>query len=77
MLLNDRIEFKGSLLQFKHKTSFMLNDYILDPPIKLFKEHFMQLDPRASHKYHSENNYRLKTAVRKDEELWNLSTWVD
>lgn len=32
MLCNNRIEFNGSLLQFQHKISFVLNNYIFDPP---------------------------------------------
>ena len=32
MLCNNRIEFNGSLLQFKHKVSSVLNYYIFDPP---------------------------------------------
>lgn len=32
MLHDNRIEFNGSLLQFKNKTSFVLRNYTFDPP---------------------------------------------
>jgi len=35
MLLNNRIEFDGSLLRLKNKASSVLNDNILDPPIDI------------------------------------------
>jgi hypothetical protein len=35
MLLNNRIEFDGSLLRFKNKASSVLNDNIPDPPIDI------------------------------------------
>lgn len=33
MLLKYRVELDGSLLQFKHKVSFMLNNDLPNPPI--------------------------------------------
>lgn len=38
MLQDNRIEFNGSLLQFKHKASFVMNNYIFDPPIDMIQE---------------------------------------
>lgn len=32
VLQDNRIEFNGSLLQFKHKASSVLRNYIFDPP---------------------------------------------
>jgi hypothetical protein len=53
MLLNDGIKFKGSLLQFKHKAAFMVNNYILDPSGNDSKNNSIQLDPISYHKYYS------------------------
>ena len=37
MFLNNRVELNGSLLQFKHKASFIRNDDIIYPPTDKFK----------------------------------------
>lgn len=57
MLLNNRVELKGSLLQFKNKVSFILNYYILDPPTKLSKKKLLKIRSHIFPKYHQKYNY--------------------